>query len=260
MKFLQFIVLAGMTLGLVSCASSKKSRQTVSLVGEWSIVSVAGNSLNPLNPYIAFVGDNQIFGYGGCNRLMGSYEADTAKARLQFGQVASTRMMCPHLEKEQAILDALTEVKTYQVKENGEECTLELLNAQGNTVMVIEKRDIPAGLEQINGEWNILTIENQEVKTEAGALLQLNFDAENKRVSGKIGDNLLTGALESAGEQDCSISFEQTAATMMAGPNLELEDKVKGALVRITSFEVLSEKQVALLDASGEEVILLERK
>lgn len=260
MKFLQTLVLAGMTLGLVSCASSKKSKQAVSLIGEWSIVSVEGNSLKPLTPYIAFVGNNQIFGHGGCNRLMGSYEADTAKARLQFGQVASTRMMCPHLEKEQAILNALAEVKTYQVKEGGEECALELLNAQGNTVMVIEKRDIPAGLEQINGEWNILTIDNQEVKAEDGTLLHLNFDAENKQVAGKIGDNLLTGALESGGEQDCTISFQQTASTMMAGPNMELEDKVKEALARISSFEVLSDTQIALLDASGEQVILLEKK
>ena len=51
-------------------------------------------------PFIGFdVAQKRIYGNSGCNRMMGSFEADSLKpGTLKFGQIGSTRMMCPDMK------------------------------------------------------------------------------------------------------------------------------------------------------------------
>jgi copper homeostasis protein (lipoprotein) len=72
-------------------------------------------------------GEQRLQGFGGCNRMMGSYTVD--RERILFGPIASTMMACvaPAMENERALGAALAAVRAWRIE--GE--TLELLDDQG---------------------------------------------------------------------------------------------------------------------------------
>ena len=48
----------------------------------------------------------------GCNRMTGTFEADSLQpGKISFGQVGATRMMCPDMDTENKVLQALNTVK-----------------------------------------------------------------------------------------------------------------------------------------------------
>ena len=96
---------------IVSCGSVS------SLDGEWNITEVDGQKISTERmPFIGFdVAQKRIYGNSGCNRMMGSFEADSLKpGTLKFGQIGSTRMMCPDMKTEQMVLGALDKVTSFQ--------------------------------------------------------------------------------------------------------------------------------------------------
>lgn len=58
--------------------------------------------------------DNRIAGVGACNRLMGSYTLGQ-KGELKIGQLASTMMACPDMDKEQEYTQAIESVTHYEM-------------------------------------------------------------------------------------------------------------------------------------------------
>lgn len=268
MKVLKTIAIIGLSASIMSCTSSKKGQTPVSLTGEWDIVSVEGKAVQDADertaPYIGFSLDNKIYGSSGCNRMMGSYTADTVNASLEFGQIAGTRMMCMDMTTEQAVLAALEKVKGYKVENgcdnNSTPCSLTLVDGDDKPLMTIVKKELENSLSQLNGTWNISTVNGEAVQLSTGEPLFIEFDTEQMRVSGKVGDNRFMGALNQKEGEDLSISFGQTASTMMAGPNMELEDEMTKILGQIVSFKLLSESQLALLNAEGKQVIILNKK
>jgi len=97
---------------------------------EWSLVELNGAPA-PLGagdrPATLTLGDSaRASGFGGCNRIAGSYEL--AGDSLRFGPLISTRMACDQgMELEQAYGAALEATRRFRVTEAG----LELLGADG---------------------------------------------------------------------------------------------------------------------------------
>ena len=58
--------------------------------------------------------ENRIAGIGACNRIMGRYEA-TEKGALKIGPLASTMMVCPGMEQEDAFTKALESTTHYDM-------------------------------------------------------------------------------------------------------------------------------------------------
>lgn len=87
-------------------------------------------------PYLTLQADQKtVTGYGGCNRMMGSYTIDGDK--LAFGQMAGTMMACADgMEIESAFHKALESVARYRIV--GEK--LELFDATGASVAQFESR------------------------------------------------------------------------------------------------------------------------
>ena len=86
---------------IVSCGSGKNMLSISSLDGEWNITEVDGQQISTERmPFIGFdVVQKRIYGNSGCNRMMGTFEADSLKpGALKFGQIGSTRMMCPDMK------------------------------------------------------------------------------------------------------------------------------------------------------------------
>lgn len=94
-------------------------------------VSVAENQREP---HIVLRTDGQrVAGFGGCNRLLGSYR--TEGDRIEFGKLAVTLMACPEgMEQEQSFLGALEQAARWRVTGSH----LELFDANGAVIARLE--------------------------------------------------------------------------------------------------------------------------
>jgi heat shock protein HslJ len=85
----------------------------------WRFTEVAGVPLDEgperAHPALTFVGDGQVYGTGGVNRLRGTWSAE--QGVLTFGPLAVTRMAGTpeHAARERAVLDLLSGAPRYTV-------------------------------------------------------------------------------------------------------------------------------------------------
>ncbi len=108
------------------------SLETALVKGDWKIVSAGGVSA-PANPegetpFLRFGTDGRFYGYAGCNRIAGSYIVSAMK--LTLDGILSTKMACHDMRLEDALLSALSHVRSYSI-ENG---VLLLKGADGKTL------------------------------------------------------------------------------------------------------------------------------
>ena len=141
--FLKAAVLLCAGIGMTACGSGKQAVQPVDLTGEWNIVTINGDTVHAANkPFIGLdMADKRVYGNAGCNRMMGTFEIDSLNpGKIQFGQIGTTRMICPDMDTENKVLQTLNNVKGYAGTEEG----LVLTDTEGNTLMTLEKRETPA--------------------------------------------------------------------------------------------------------------------
>lgn len=243
-----------------SCGSSKNALQTSALEGEWNIITVDGQKPTAeKTPYIGMnLQEKRLYGYTGCNRIMGSLQVDDSKAgKLAFPQVGSTRMLCNDMTTEHAVMAALEKVAGYE----GTEQELTLTDGKGHALLTLNKRP-EAVLASLNGRWNITEVYGQAVadieKTEKAPFLE--FDADKKTVHGNAGCNIVNGGLMQEEGQPASLTFGQMISTMMAGPGMQLERQVLDALNQVRSFAVVDGQTATLLDANGDEALTLTKE
>jgi heat shock protein HslJ len=80
--------------------------------------------------YIEFMPSERKFsGNGGCNRMNGNYTLD--KSKINFGEVASTKMSCDDIAFETAFMETLSKVDHYEVSNN------QMLLKDGTKVIMI---------------------------------------------------------------------------------------------------------------------------
>lgn len=236
---------------LSSCGTTGKS---VDISGEWNVVSVEGQKLTG-NPYIGFdMQEGRLYGNAGCNRIMGGVELDSINpGKIGFTGVASTRMMCPDMETEQKVLEALNEVAGYQASATG----VELTDKDGKVLISLEKREAPAvSVNDINGEWTISKVEGAAVEI-ADKTPFLSFNVTENTVHGNGGCNIINGSFSQEEGNSSSLKFGQMISTMMAGPGMETESKVLAAMNKVASFVMNEDGTLSLMDASNNEVLLL---
>lgn len=111
---------AAAMLLLAGCTSTPEEAAT--LVGPvWIAEQVAGAAL-PVDPQVTlhFAADGSAAGKGGCNQYSGPYQ--TTGNSISFGAMISTKMACDGaiMEREQAYLDLLGRVSSYELRNNAE--------------------------------------------------------------------------------------------------------------------------------------------
>lgn len=236
---------------LSSCGTTGKS---VDISGEWNVVSVKGEQVEG-NPYIGFdLAEGRIYGNAGCNRIMGGVEVDSVNpGKIGFTGVGATRMMCPDMETEQKVLEALNEVAGYQASSAG----VELTDKDGNVLMSLEKKEAPAvSVNDINGKWNITKVEGAAVEV-ADKTPFISFNVAENAVHGNGGCNIINGSFSQEEGNPSSLKFGQMISTMMAGPGMETERKVLSAMNKVASFVVNEDGTLSLMDVTDNEVLLL---
>lgn len=236
---------------LSSCGTTGKS---VDISGEWNVVSVKGEQVAG-NPYIGFdLAEGRIYGNAGCNRIMGGVEVDSVNpGKIGFTGVGATRMMCPDMETEQKVLEALNEVAGYQASSAG----VELTDKDGNVLMSLEKKEAPAvSVNDINGKWNITKVEGAAVEV-ADKTPFISFNVAENAVHGNGGCNIINGSFSQEEGNPSSLKFGQMISTMMAGPGMETERKVLSAMNKVASFVVNEDGTLSLMDVADNEVLQL---
>lgn len=258
-KVLVSAFMACVVLAMTSCKTSKEAASLSSINGEWNIIEVNGSAVVPAQgqefPFIGFdTATGKVFGYSGCNRMMGSFDVNAKPGTIDLGRMASTRMACPDMTTEQNVLSALGQVKGYRKMGKN---NVALCNASGRPVVVLEKKASAVKLSALNGEWKITEANGEAIPAGMEKQPFIQFDVKKKTLHGNAGCNLINGSFETNKDNARSISFPRVAATMMACPDMEVEGKVLSALNEVKSFDLLAGGGIGFYNADGALVMVL---
>lgn len=140
-----YAAVISMLLTMAACNSNEpKSGDAVTheLAGtRWALMQLGDKpvtiSEGGREAYIALnSADGSVVGHAGCNRISTTYKL--AGAQLSFGDVIATRMFCPDIPTETALLDAMKVTAGWRISGS----QLELLNGQQATVARFEARNL----------------------------------------------------------------------------------------------------------------------
>lgn len=251
-----FVLLIALVLGLVSCSTTKKSESVdVSLLnGQWNITEINGKSTayDEVLPFVDLnIADKSISGNAGCNVMNGTFDINADNKEITFGNIATTRMMCPYMDTENSVLDALRNVKTFDIAstENTTDSVM-LVNADGIVVLKLMKRS------ELDGHWNIAEL-NDSVVTTTDKVPFLDFRSNIKKVFGNLGCNSYNSSIE-LDTNNKTVKFGMGAMTQMMCPDADIERNITDVLPNVTSYKVV-EDTVSLFDNSGKSLLKLVR-
>ena len=109
-------------------------------------------------------------------------------------------------------------------------------------------------VEELNGEWNVVSINGQEVTAEEVPFL--GMDITKKNLYGFTGCNRIMGTLDIAAEKPGLVAFENVAGTKMMCRDMKLEDSLMKALEKVAGYDA-TEKGFNLLDVEGNVVMTI---
>ena len=136
----------------LSFAVSCQTESPKVLNGTW-IVEAVDNENVDLNgrAYLNITTeDKKLSGKAGCNRI--NSQITLGKGReISFGPVAATRMMCPDIETENKIIDAIGRVNSYEYRENGNKKTVTLKDSNEKEILSLTDKESFYTFDKING-------------------------------------------------------------------------------------------------------------
>ncbi len=106
---------------------------------EWVIEAIAGAGvIDDSHATLQFLPKGRLAGSATCNRILGSYETQATKLRIQ--PAGATMMMCPPalMNQERKLLDLLPAITSYQIDKTG---ALVLSTADGKTLLARRHQD-----------------------------------------------------------------------------------------------------------------------
>ena len=176
------------------------------------------------------------------------------KRQLEFQPLASSRMACPEMQTESEILNSLSEIKTFSIQSgiDPEHPVLKLNTSNGQEVMTLVK------MMPIDGKWTVVKINDSLVEGGENEIF-LFFNSAQKQVHGKIGCNNYNSSLEFSPKKPALVKIGPGITTMMACPDLDLEQSLLKALSEVVSFKKFSDRKAILSNAGGEILIELAR-
>ena len=142
MKKMITLLLIALVSGIFAMCAPKKE---IPVESSWALETIYtdGKEISVPEghtPYLAFLADKKISGETGCNRFFGDYAAKGKN--LTFTNVGSTRMMCPQMAFENAVLEAINGTAQYTLAGD----TMALKDKDGNIIALLKKLE-PVSLE-----------------------------------------------------------------------------------------------------------------
>ncbi|MDR1201532.1 MAG: META domain-containing protein [Tannerellaceae bacterium] len=147
-RVLLYVLLIPVLFGMASCSTSKKATvdTLAGLDGEWNIVEMNGNQLNPEETkqlMIFDVNGKTLSGNAGCNRMSGKIEYDASQENdIRFSRIIATRMACMDMRYEDELLKTLDKVARFDKEDDPAKTTLSFAfyGTDGSKLLVIEKK------------------------------------------------------------------------------------------------------------------------
>ncbi len=236
-------------------AGSKKALTMGTLSGEWQILKVQGETLPESEKLFSLNLDclkKSVAGYTGCNYLNGKFGFKARKNQLEFRELSSTRMACPLAETESRIIEMLGKACTYEFSQDSNHGQkLELKDRNGNTLLTLNK------MKPLDGRWDVSRIHDEKI--EENQNIYLIFNSSKKTLYGKTGCNNYSAPIEYDARKPSVLHIGQGISTMMACPEMEIEQKMLKALQEICSYKKFSERKAILCDTAGNIVLELTR-
>ena len=134
-----YVLMLPMVLGMmISCSEAKTDAKK--LEGKWNVVEVKGEKiLKEGLPYMEFdMAQNKLHGKAGCNMFNSSFTLDDKDiSSITIAPGAATMMACPDMATEDAIMQAMGNVKA--VKAGSSENEMVLVDQDGNVLLVLSK-------------------------------------------------------------------------------------------------------------------------
>lgn len=242
-------------MAAVALMSSCKTVKTPALEGEWNVTAVEGKAVQAEQlPYVGFDTEkSMVYGNAGCNLISGTYRVEGNTSKIELGHMASTMMACPNMELEQSVLKALNGVERIKATDADH---LLLQDADKNTLLQLEKRFRIVALEDISGEWRIVSVFGEKMPA-MDEVPAVNFDIEAKRLSAYAGCNRLSAGFMPGEKNELSVG--NVMATRMACPDMTTEQNVINALGQVKSYGVALNGNLLLFSAGGQTVMELMR-
>ena len=134
-----YVLMLPMVLGMmISCSEAKTDAKK--LEGKWNVVEVKGEKiLKEGLPYMEFdMAQNKLHGNAGCNMFNTTITLDANDvSSITIAPGAATMMACPDMATEDAIMNAMGDVKA--VKAGNSESEMALVDQDGNVLLVLSK-------------------------------------------------------------------------------------------------------------------------
>lgn len=243
---------------LCSCGTTKQAT-VADLTGEWDIIAVNGATVTtPADqdqPYIGFdTANGRVFGNASCNSIMGSFNPSSPAGVIDLSDMASTRMMCPDMELEQSIMSALAKTTTYKLTNMGD---IELCDASGSALLTLKKRDSYISPASLSGQWKINEVKGNDLTTDTVNVYTVTFDPADSTFIAATGCNNISGHF--AGEY-VDIAFSNMQSTLMACPDMTVEQMLSQVLPTIKSFGELQQDNIGFYDGDNDLVLILSRQ
>lgn len=138
-KVIFYVLMLPMVMGMmISCSDAKTDAKK--LEGKWNVVEVKGEKIAKEGlPYMEFdMEQNRLHGNGGCNIFNTSVTLDSDDvSSITIAPAAATMMACPDMSTEDAIFQAMGDVKA--VKAGQSENEMMLVDGVGNVLLVLSK-------------------------------------------------------------------------------------------------------------------------
>lgn len=122
------------------------------------------------------------------------------------------------------------------------------------------KKVAPA-LSTLNGEWSVVAIDSEPVTSpEAKETTYLGFNTGTGELYGNASCNMLTGRFATDAAPG-TLDLGKVGATQMMCPDMTVENALLGALSTVKGYKAVDDdNRIALTDADGKEMVLLERR
>ena len=157
-----------------------------------------------------------------------------------------SQMHCENCEKK---------VKNNMRFEKGvKELSTELKNKTVSITYDTEKTDV----KKLEGKWNIVEVKGEKILKEG--LPNMEFDMKDNKVHGNAGCNIFNSTVVLDDQDISSITINPAATTMMACPDMEIEDAILKAMGNVKGVKAgQSENEMLLVDADGNVLMVLSK-
>lgn len=239
-----------------SSAAGKRQASGKNVDGTWQIVELQGNEVKASEnfPYINLdYLKKSMNGFAGCNRIHGNFRIKPGKRHLQFGPVASTRMICPLMDMESTVLGLLPKTASYQMRTEGKQNDMLVLQASDGSVLMRLARMMP-----LDGKWVVSKVYDMEISDQENEIF-LIFNSSQNIVYGTLGCNSYHASLQYTPQKKSLIKFGTGLTTLRMCDKMEIESQLMKAFEEVVSYKKFSDRKAILCDTGGKVLIELTR-